>query len=987
MFERRPIHDLFELMRNIDFQEYVPKIAEIKQIVQRYDEYFKKKNYYDSFYDSWSYGSSSFEFQDCNYRNETEPEIRKILLETKNKEDLTEFARLVLFTFDFILRHSDEYYKHHSESKGIVELDENLNMYKNPEIILGHTFEKMKLEEIAKTEVSQFCKDIKSYYEKCSEILARAIAPTTDNFLRKDGKMNVDLFDSLDLFLALNFTYWLMIYDPENVWLYLDALRKFLKDFLNNYPTPRNINPYLKGKFGVVIEDEMNNTYLTYPKEYDYRIQNITGKKYSTQINDLVNLLKETKDSSLKVEIVIKLASLENLFLNKNMDFKDSNLEMSFISLLLDVEERVVDYAKNILKNASKLDNESQRRIIELLKTEKPAIQEIIREITENKQISFEGDEEKIIHLVTNKKFDEISKYNSNDFLMKLLKDEFEKYEQENQRKLKEDQYSRLDFSGQLEILDSFKIFQHPNVVNFLFEIIKKDNALLKKKAIDVLGEIDSDESNSILLDIFRNGVENDTSLYGVMIDYSSKKYRTNDSQILAVLALAFNKNSVAKNDFLTILNSPEKINNFQTHSKFELLKKFYEQKRLLGLCFDERSGGSNFNAITMGLLSYQEKECTEKIINFIPKAEEYDKAEILKNLNGLIEEDRLIDLLDKNLPTEPIKSGVRDTCLRILTTLNSKRAIQLILGLLENHTEMFRLISRDDNIYNHEEMDREKLSKKIREFVEVFEKNPELNKKLQEEFFSYVSKERNYLTDDGSGAIMLLSRRIRKRGFSINVGKLNVLLEEITTEKIKKDVKSLALLAMIYASYSGYSHYKIKRHIEQKLVDFPVLKKIFTSFQNFSRVRRTIIQQLEERLSNKNDTIPEEYIEALFRLSDDYNFQIQEHAISTLGMIQNPKYYSRIADKLIEKIFLKDKTSSYIHVNAHISLIKLFKPPEERYYIDYTKDEIQKQEIVTIDGQTLTIENLWDCENEEKFRETVSKLVEWKLNSSEITI
>ena len=181
----------------------------------------------------------------------------------------------------------------------------------------------------------------------------------------------------------------------------------------------------------------------------------------------------------------------------------------------------------------------------------------------------------------------------------------------------------------------------------------------------------------------------------------------------------------------------------------------------------------------------------------------------------------------------------------------------------------------------------------------------------------------------------------------------------------------------MVYSAYSSASHYGVQRYIEEKLAGNDIYKKILTRFRYYSSDRRTIIRGFQDRLWDKEDSLPEVYVEALFRLADDYNFYIQEATISILGLIQDKKYCSRIANKLVEKIF--SQTSSYIHAASHISLIQLFDSPEDRVYIDYTKEEEQKREIVTTDNQIITIENLWDCEDEEKFRKTVLKLVEWK--------
>ena len=757
MREKRPIHDLFELIKNIDFKEYSSKTPEIEEIVSRYDEYFKKYDYHETFYDRWSYSNSSFEFQDCNYRNQTEPELSKILLEVKNSEDLSDYAKLVLFNLDFIFRHSDEYYKHQTESKGVVKADKSLNMYLNPEIILGHTFEKMKLEEIAKTDVSQFCSDIKLFYEKCSKILARSIVPTTDNFRRDDGKISIDLFDSLDLFLALSFIYWIMIFDSINARNYLEALNKFLKEFLNDYPTPRNINPYLKGKFGIVLETEMVGTYLAYPKEYDQRIKDITEKKSKTQISDLLTLLNETKDNTLRIEIISKLASLESSFLDKNMNLIDPKLELLFLSLILNEEMRVVHYAKHILKKTQVFCEESQRKIIEMLKIAKPSIQEIILEITENKQIEFEGEEEEIVHLVTNKQFDNLSKFNNSDFLMKLLKDEYEKYEKENQQKLQEDRYVRVDHEGHITIIESFRNFEHQESVSFLLEIIKDDKPYLKKTAFEVLGDINTEESNELLLDIFRQGIKEDTSEFGAMLDYRSKTYRANDSQILAVLSLAYSNNETARKEFLDILKKPEKVSNFEARSKNELLKRFYESGSLKSLFLDERSG-TYFNALILGLLSYQKDECIEGVIKFLPNAEEKDRAAILKNLIGKIEEDRLIDLLKQNLAKDKSNYTIRRTCLKILATLNSTKAIKYILKLLEDSTEKKELLDylskseNKSNIVRNEKL----VSKLLEQLYEVIDSG-----KIQKDQVRYyrsiikILSEANVLEDKITAAFM----------------------------------------------------------------------------------------------------------------------------------------------------------------------------------------------------------------------------------------
>ncbi|MHA1304169.1 MAG: BRCT domain-containing protein [Candidatus Heimdallarchaeaceae archaeon] len=274
----RPIKELLEKIVEEAKEIGEPKLG--YNDVQRFGNY-SGKEYGLSFYfnkgpkaESLSPETISDIRSFARYKNTGEKIIKELLFENGLEYNFENYAKIMLSAISSIYEKSHVY-------KAIGEHTALLSIYHEPAYILGHNFmffsKEIKEVIIPDTiselsEFDKFCRkqieevrgelssqpklalfEIFKYYTVCKKMFtnkAFQLQTVSAGFDKEDEPF---YYNSVDIFVALILTFWLIALNLEKYEHYIEQLNKFLTLFLTDIPKLDNFNFYMKSKFKFIL--------------------------------------------------------------------------------------------------------------------------------------------------------------------------------------------------------------------------------------------------------------------------------------------------------------------------------------------------------------------------------------------------------------------------------------------------------------------------------------------------------------------------------------------------------------------------------------------------------------------------------------------------------------------------------------------------------------------------------------------------------------
>ncbi len=818
--------------------------------------------------------------------------------------------------------------------------DISLNMYYEPAMIILNNF-LGPIEEISKQlkyPVKKELVDIQLFFEKCYEEFKNNLINNlyvSNHLYAKEPYY----FDSVDIFAVLVLVYWSIIVDSENSKKYNLELQSFLKEYFT--PPERfssNINLTNKSKFRFIFEREMTNADFYFPSLKFDDIDDITTKEKEKISELLIEEFNKTKDENRKIVIIEKLG--EQTY-EKYQDF--------LIKCFKKETERLQKFVVREFRKIDDLSNSTNNYFHDILEGEDSIQKNLILEIIENKSISFQESEQEINYLFTEKRYDELLKFEDSNELLEKIMQIFTELEIDN-------------ITEAQEINELSKVVSsivHKDKHQFLVKLVNIGNFYAKRAAIEALGNSDTEESASLLISIFENGSENETSEIG-----------DSDSKILATLALGKLKNEEAIDKLLKILGDSDELKSFNCKEgwniKPSLLQNFYDNKRLPYK--DEFK--NEYNAIIIALVSLQDKKITDKLLSFMSSStDEKNKIDILANLSGVIDEESLLKIIDSELKSKDNDYGYKLKISEFLSTLETEKAIEYSIDILENHSTLYKLILNKED--DHPYTDVPAYKKMINAIIKFLESQKSTYNKILDEFNSYL-----YLYYDERG----YNKPIHY--YRIQRHPLKSKVDNIQTKEI---LETIVLLGMLYSNenFDNRDHDSIRKQVKEFAVylrDKPPLRSIMQNFGHAQSFRKKLItNKLTSREGPRSKSADSDLIvECLLRLTNDYNLFIRRQAIKAIGEVENEEYFKQITDRLLELI--NTEKDYFIHFDVHLSLITFFVPSLRGEVTN--DDEARKIVVNEVDGEYITVDRLWDCDDKNQFSKIITKLLERKIKS-----
>ena len=223
------------------------------------DGYYFEKGVADDFgiYDvrhaSYEIEKGGFGFFEKNSTQIVE-KIKEILDELKLEYNLENYSKIILYML---------YYIYKFREKGL-EYDEIFDFHKEPAILLGHNFQYIPLDfSKPPKNVIQTFEQIQKLYDLCLKEFEDSVAMLLNIKLYFDPSPYERFYRrSVDTFLALLMSMWLILKDPVQTETIVSQLKSFMKDYLKPiefkdviYKTD-SFNSYLRTKFRIIMIDE-----------------------------------------------------------------------------------------------------------------------------------------------------------------------------------------------------------------------------------------------------------------------------------------------------------------------------------------------------------------------------------------------------------------------------------------------------------------------------------------------------------------------------------------------------------------------------------------------------------------------------------------------------------------------------------------------------------------------------------------------------------
>lgn len=341
--------------------------------------------------------------------------------------------------------------------------------------------------------IKHTCSEIIDCYERCLKEFEDIIYEKSKHGGFDETELDLS---SVEIFVALNSIFWLLILHPSEYNKFLELLSRFLKEYVTTNKTTKTFEKYIILKIRAIFESDFKSASFMYPlfsetdKEIDLsdsksileKFKGLSTEDEKIHFLEIVSHKKrEMPEKLLMKALQDKDEEVQNAVLDIIHEKKSEPLEELLFEALKDESKEVQNVAARSLIRRKKISPSTKDKLVELLEHPNFHVKKSALNVLLNKKWKPKEEKEKILQLVAEQKWEDLAKF-TKPFVISEIKNAIN------------DSYVSKN-----ELYDSLYLFKDDSIVDEVHTILDKlgneiEDNKLRRVILESLGKISSEK-------------------------------------------------------------------------------------------------------------------------------------------------------------------------------------------------------------------------------------------------------------------------------------------------------------------------------------------------------------------------------------------------------------------------------------------------------------------------------------------------------------